>query len=90
MMPFYLIKISAMYKADEVDVVPSAEFVCDEDFSTNELSILDALHRLQNQFTTMAMDMPGGPLRAMTKEEIEAWRTEQREDEESNFDVVEI
>lgn len=70
----YLIKISAMCTADGVDVVPSGEFICDADFSTNELPVLEALRNLQNQFTKMVLGMPdlsGHPVRPMTREEIE-------------------
>lgn len=86
----YLIKISAMCTMNGVDVVPSGEFICDADFSTNEIPVSEALSKLKTQFTDMLLDMPdleGHPVRPMTREEIQAWRDDERESAETGFEV---
>lgn len=89
----YLIKISAMCTVNGVDVVPSAEFICDADFSTKDTPILEALRKLQNQFAEMLLDLPdleGHPVRPMSSEEVQSWRDEQHKSEEDGFEVVEV
>lgn len=85
----YLIKISAMSTMNGVDVVPSGEFICDENLWTNDVPILEALRKPQNQFTEMLLDLPdleGHPVRPMTREEIQVWRDEARD---GDFEVEE-
>lgn len=76
----YLLKLSMMSTCDECEIVPSAEFIVDEDLGTNQHSAVDALQALQRQLKAALHDAPLTNIRPMTEEEIRTWRDEQQAD----------
>jgi hypothetical protein len=70
----YLLRLCAMNTCDECDIVPSAEFIVDKDFGTNEHSAMDALIALQRQLNESLVGAPVTNIRPMTRNEIEVWR----------------
>jgi hypothetical protein len=77
MAQLYLLRLMAMNTCDECDIVPSAEFIVDEDLGTTEHSAMDVIHKLQNELRDSLKGAPITNLRPMTPEEIRIWRDQE-------------
>jgi hypothetical protein len=86
----YLLKISAMCTADDIDgVVPSAEIIVNADFGTDNHNIIEALHNLANQLAETIRGAPLENVRPMTRAEVQQWRDDQAaEDAEHTVRVI--
>lgn len=77
MAQLYILRLMAMNTCDECDIVPSAEFIVDEDFGTVEHSAVDVLHKLQDEIRDSLKGAPLTNIRPMTPEEIHVWRDQE-------------
>lgn len=85
---FYLLRISAMSTADDVDaLVPSGEILIDGNFNNSEtgVSVINSLHALAKMLVDSIKDAPLDNVRPMTREEIRAYRDAETEEDDDTI-----